>query len=110
MAYVLPNEGLYPNQRVLSCNGRYQLMLQYDGNLVLTDLQTNTVLWSAGSQGNLVDVLVMQGDGNLVIYDIQGTPIWNSQTNGKPGLKLKLFNNGTIKLYDSAWGTPWQKP
>ena len=110
VTYVLPNQGLYPNQSVVSCNGRYRLMLQYDGNLVLTDLQTSTVLWHSGSYGNLVDVMIMQGDGNLVIYDIQGTPIWYTGTNGKPGLKLKLFNNGSLRLYDGAWGTPWEKP
>lgn len=110
VAYVHANQGLYPHQSLISCNGRYRLQLQGDGNLVFTDQQTNSVLWASGTVGNAADVMVMQGDGNLVIYDIKGDPLWASNTAGKPGLKLKLFNSGSLKLYDGAWGTPWQKP
>lgn len=110
VAYVMANQGLYTNQFMLSCNGRYRLMLQGDGNLVLADLQTNTALWTSQTNGDPAEVMVMQGDGNLVIYDVHGDPLWHTGTHGKPGLKLKLFNSGTLKLYDGAWGTPWQKP
>jgi hypothetical protein len=91
VTYILPNQGLYPNQSVTSCNGRYRLVMQDDGNLVLYDLQTNTALWASGTHGNVADVMVMQRDGNLVIYDIKGTAIWNSGTAQKPGLKTQAL-------------------
>ncbi|HYJ10092.1 MAG TPA: hypothetical protein VEX18_13815, partial [Polyangiaceae bacterium] len=105
VTYMYANEGLYPGQSVLSCNGRYRAMLQADGNFVFADLQTNTALWHAQTYGNRADVAVMQSDGNLVIYDIKGDAIWASATNNKPCLKLKLFDTGVLKLYDPAWGT-----
>ena len=62
----------------------YQLKMQEDGNLVLSDSDKNGV-WAS----NVYNVgwgpyaAVMQDDGNLVVYDVNGKVVWASGTNGK---------------------------
>ena len=88
--------------------------MQDDGNLVLSkkDASGNfsIPLWTSGTGGWVIDVLYMQDDGNLVMYNPDGAPVWATGTTDKPGLHLKIFNDGVMKLYDGAYGTVWPKP
>ena len=106
------NQGLYPDQFMLSCDERFRLYFQADGNLVLSQKDSggnfSIPLWTSLTAGWVADVVVMQGDGNLVMYNPDGAAPWKTVTSGMPGLKLKIFDDGNIKLYDAAWGTPWQ--
>ena len=78
-----------------SPNGRYRLQYQADGNLVLTDLQVNKVLWDSGSWSKGGIRFNYQLDGNLVIYKVINVingydfvPIWASNT-GLPTSALR---------------------
>ena len=57
--------------------------LQGDGNLVLRGVSTNTVIWSAATNGRGGVRLNMQSDGNLVLRNASNSAVWSSQTNGK---------------------------
>ena len=65
---------------VSSYNGRYQLRLQNDGNLVLYPMPNGAPLWGSGTEGQAVEKAVMQGDGNFVLYGYGGKPVWGSGT------------------------------
>jgi hypothetical protein len=92
---VVPAPGtsvlLRPGDRVVSGDGRFNLLFQSDGNLVL--LQNGTRIWSAGTQarfspkatlpgtgnGNIGVTFVLKGcfaafqsDGNFVVYGNEG--------------------------------------
>jgi hypothetical protein len=84
-----------------SYDGRFQLTMQGDGNLVLSF--GSQVLWSTGTEGTAAAMLVMQGDGNLVLSDVGRThAFWTSGTWNSPGAYLALTNDGQLSVWD-AW-------
>ncbi len=87
-----------------SANGRYRLILQRDGNLVLYGPR-NQPLWSTNTQGNPVEKCIMQTDGNLVLYLPNGQPIWNSNTQRYPGSFLWLQDGGILVIYSPVWSS-----
>jgi hypothetical protein len=102
---LLPNEGLTVSQSITSADGRFRLILQSDGNLVLY-ANGRIPLWASNTDGHPeVFDAVMQSDGNLVIYDVNGRPLWASNTNGRPGAHLIAQNDGNLVIY-GANNTP----
>ncbi len=99
-----PNQALDAGQSLRSTDGRYELVYQGDGNLVLYDA-TSTALWASNTGGISPGFVVMQGDGNFVIYDDLGAPAWSSGSAGHPGAWLVVQNDGNVVIYD-ADGTP----
>jgi hypothetical protein len=106
---TLPSGGrLDPNDDVVSNNGRFQLIMQSDGNLVLYDnVAGRKPIWTSGTQGKPVNNCVMQSDGNLVIYGLPN-PIWDSGTQGHPNAFLRVQDDGNIVIYQpgpSLWAS-----
>ncbi|WP_167837784.1 right-handed parallel beta-helix repeat-containing protein [Nocardia altamirensis] len=96
------DEGLYPGQSLSSCDGRFTLTLQTDGNLVLT--QTGNPIWATATDGRDSVVAIMQKDGNFVVYSSAGEPIWSTGTNPN-GSTLAVQNDGNTVVY-TAGGQP----
>jgi GH25 family lysozyme M1 (1,4-beta-N-acetylmuramidase) len=96
-------EGLGPGASVTSCDGRFQLVMQTDGNVVL--YAHGIALWATGTNGKGGYLFVMQGDGNLVLYSNAGCPMWASNTSGHPGAFFAVQSDGNLVIYTSA-GTP----
>ncbi|WP_374568050.1 right-handed parallel beta-helix repeat-containing protein [Ideonella sp.] len=92
------NQGLAPHQATLSCDGRFTLRLQGDGNLVLR--QGKVVLWSSGTGGQAVAQAIQQADGNLVLHDWSGQAVWMTGTAGHPGARLVVQTDGNLVIYD----------
>nr|WP_226383495.1 hypothetical protein [Burkholderia mayonis] len=87
-----PNQGLDVGQAIVSCDGRFKLVLQSDGNLV--SYQGSAPVWNNGVSSQTAARIVMQGDGNLVEYDTAGRPLWNSGTAGRVGAYAQLQSDG----------------
>lgn len=86
------------SDEIVSINGRFKLVLQTDGNLVVYD--TASPAWSSGTQHSDTSFLKMQQDGNLVLYSPNGSPRWASETSGKCSQPyLTLQNDGTLAMY-----------
>jgi hypothetical protein len=98
-------EMLAPGQHILSSDGRFSFVYQYDGNLVAYRTLNGAPIWASGTWGSSPGALFMQHDGNLVIYNSSGVPIWASQTHGQAGSRLVIQNDGNIVIY-TAGGTP----
>jgi hypothetical protein len=99
-------EGLSQGDSVKSCDGRFELAMQSDGNAVL--YSEGNALWSTATNGKGGDVLVMQGDGNLVVYSTTGCALWNSVTEGHAGATLALQDDGNLVVYGGGralWNT-----
>lgn len=103
--YIDPGEGLQRDQPWYSCDGRFRLYLQADGNLVLSQKVNgafSSVLWATGplvAGTDTTDIrLVMQGDGNLVVYDSASDPLWHTSTHGNEGAYLALKDDGDLQV------------
>ncbi|MFD5404910.1 D-alanyl-D-alanine carboxypeptidase family protein [Streptomyces griseorubiginosus] len=91
-------QSLATGGRLQSPDGRYTLIMQTDGNLVLYP-GSNPALWASGTAGHPGTVAQMQTDGNLVLYAPGHVPIWASSTAGHPGAYLELQNDGNAVIY-----------
>lgn len=98
------NESLTPDQELRSSNGRFRLIYQLDGNLVLYDRDW-IALWASGTDGIDPGRAIMQDDGNFAIYSGAGIPQWASNTDGMKGVRLVLQNDGNLVIY-TADGVP----
>jgi hypothetical protein len=83
------------NQAAGSCDGRYSLVMQGDGNLVLYP-SGSAAIWASCTNTPRPHVAVMQGDGNLVVYDRDSRPLWNSGTWGHSGARVLFEGNRLV--------------
>lgn len=103
-------EGLLARQSLSSCDGRYSLEMQDNGNLALC-ANDGGCLWASrtGPRGtsNGQFAAIMQEDGNFVVFELstyrgllRGVRKWDSATNGHPEASLELQNDGNVVVYD----------
>ncbi|RKG63743.1 hypothetical protein D7V80_29500 [Corallococcus sp. CA054B] len=103
--FMYANQGLSRGQRLYSCDGRFWLDMQFDGNLVLR--QGAVTLWHSRTHGTAAVGAVMQGDGNFVIYTSEPRALWNSGTYGYSGAYLTVQNDGNMVIRTSRGGAIW---
>lgn len=103
---LAPGASLERGQKLTSCDGRFELIMQDDGNLVL--YQAGTALWSSATYGTDGRRAVMQLDGNLVVQDSTGRGRWSSGTYGHPGAFAIVQDDGNFVVYqadDALWAS-----
>lgn len=97
------NEQLNSGERLVSSDGRYAMVMQGDGNLVIYGPSGPT--WSSNTVGSGGTKVIMQGDGNLVIYTASGTPVFATGTRGS-NAALVMQNDSNLVIYASS-GAVW---
>jgi hypothetical protein len=97
-------QGLQVGETLGCPDGRFSLILQTDGNLVLYD-QDGQSLWASGTDGREVSSATMQEDGNLVLNAPGGDPVWASDTYGNDGAYVVVQDDRNVVIY-SADGAP----
>jgi lysophospholipase L1-like esterase len=106
----LSGEGMIPDHPIFSCDGRFELYLQDDGNMIL--YQGNTILWTSQSEGHTPSVATLLADGNFVIEDQNGKIFWQTGTagfagpTGLSGQALVVQDDGNLVLYSSPSASP----
>jgi nucleoid-associated protein YgaU len=90
---------LIRGQALKSPNGRFELKMQQDGNVVLYD-ETRPI-WATNTQHDGAERLAMQDDGNFVVY-AKKKPVWSSETPGNQGASLKLQDDGNLVVYPQS--------
>ncbi|MEZ4680683.1 MAG: hypothetical protein R2932_41360 [Caldilineaceae bacterium] len=100
-----PNEELRSGQWLTTADGRYSLVMQDDGNLVLYHTYKEA-LWASWTVGTGADRLVMQGDGNLVLYTSDYRPVWATYTFAANSV-LSLQNDGNLVVYAPGSVAVW---
>jgi hypothetical protein len=101
-----PGDRIRVDVPLVSQDGRFRLLYQQDGNLVLYG--PTGPRWASNTRGSSVGSCDLQGDGNFVLYDAAVRPRWATGTNGKPGAWLLLQNDGNLVLYRAGvpiWAT-----
>jgi hypothetical protein len=96
------NEQLNVDESITSQDGRFKLVLQADGNLVL--YWPNRPMWATNTVESGASAAKFQSDGNFVLYK-DGTPIWASNTAGNPGALVVMQDDGNLVVYTTS-GTP----
>jgi hypothetical protein len=110
---VVPRDTLQAGARLLagqaltSANGRYRLLYQTDGNLVLYDDGDRTVPWSSATSGTSAGQAIMQADGNFVIYNAAGASEWSTGTAVNPSARLLLQTDGNLVVYSPSNQVLW---
>jgi pimeloyl-ACP methyl ester carboxylesterase len=103
-----PGQTLFAGQKRTSGDGRFELVFQEDGNLVLYRVADGVARWATHTYAPGGET-VMQGDGNLVVYDASGVARWNSRTASYPGAGLFVQTDGNVVIYDyygyAIWAT-----
>ena len=102
---MLIGDILRAGDRVTSQDGRYVLIYQGDGNLVLYG--NGTSLWHTGTHGTSPGYVMLQHDGNFVLYDASQRPLWSTggATIGHSDAWLIVQNDGNVVIY-SGGGVP----
>jgi len=95
---LLPGQSLGVDEGATSCDGRFTLIQQSDGNLVLYQNGVGA-LWSNLKNGTDSRLTVMQEDGNLVSYTPELAPVWHTSTNGNPGAWLSIGDEGSLIIH-----------
>jgi hypothetical protein len=105
---LLENNSLIPNQTIVSANGKYVLVYQTDGNLVMYNVGGGYI-WGTQVFGYAPGRLVMQNDGNLVVYDNSNKAVWASNTNNKGTgpYRLIMQNDRNLVIYDAKNQPTW---
>jgi lysophospholipase L1-like esterase len=89
-----------------SCDQRFSLALQGDGNFVL--YQGGQPLWAAmTTMGEHVAKGEMLHNGNFVLYDQTGKAVWATNSDGHPDAHLLLQNDGNLVIYDAVNSPVW---
>lgn len=83
--------------------GRYCLVVQGDGNVVLYS-DRGAALWSTGTS-QPGSVLAFQTDGNLVVYGPRGQALWEAGTADQPVWRWTMQDDGNLVAYAED-GTP----
>lgn len=104
-----PGARLLGGQSLWSSGGRYRLVYQSDGNLVLYDEVARTAPWGSGTPGTSPGQVAMQPDGNLVIYDAQGIARFATGTDGNANAYLLVQNDGNVVLYTASGQPLWDR-
>ncbi|QDC36361.1 hypothetical protein [Sphingobium fuliginis] len=94
---------LAPGQFIQSGDGRFKLVMQGDGNLVL--YQGTQALWVAPGTWGTTNTAAFQTDGNFVVYGPSG-PLWASGTYA-PGAEIALQNDGNLVIYAMNGSAVW---
>lgn len=114
MDVLRAGESLGIDQKLTSRNGKYTLIMQGDGNLVLYT-ESNAPVWATRTQGKGAVRASLQDDGNLVLYTKQQeswfhkdapAPVWASHTSGE-NVTLVLQDDRNLVIYASDGHALW---
>ncbi|MGH9297344.1 MAG: family 43 glycosylhydrolase [Acidimicrobiales bacterium] len=88
---------LGPGASLTAPGGRYRLVMQSDGNLVLYWL--TEAAWQTRTSGHAGAHATMQRDGNLVVYE-GNKPLWSSRSGGNAAaaFTLSVLQDGNVVI------------
>lgn len=101
-----PGETLKPGEFLVSSQGRYMLLYQPDGNLVLYQGAMEHPVWDSDTRGESPGRTEMQDDGNLVVYNVDNQAVWSSDT-FRDSSVLILQDDGHLLINSPDTGVVW---
>lgn len=105
--WVNPDQPLTSGEYTRSTDGRYALLMQTDGNLVVYGPGFHDI-WSNGWGNHPGAYLILQDDGNIVEYSASGSPLWGTGTVGQTTTYINMQTDGDLAAYDSYGVLVWE--
>ncbi|MER5281632.1 hypothetical protein ABT025_38880 [Streptomyces sp. NPDC002809] len=105
--HMHPGDTLRSGDSISSGGGRYRLVYETDGNLVLYQDGERTPRWSSQTQRRSPGMCVMQMNGDLTIDDADGQRVWSLGLNGR-GNRLRLTEDGALEVTDLPGEIAWR--
>jgi hypothetical protein len=96
--------GLTPGDELR--RGTVRLVMQMDGNLVLT--RAGKTLWSTHTRGHAGAFSRVRADGNLLVSTPHGQILWSSRTAGPRVAALSIRPNGTVAMLGPNHRVIWR--
>jgi len=108
-----PQKLLSPVQQfIVSPNGKFRLIMQSDGNLVLFKTRHYHWIWGTHTshyRNYAPFKFVVQEDGNMVLYDKDGKSRWDSKTQQEPKeVEVEEKKKGDKKKEKTTKKVPWK--
>ncbi len=103
---IQPGQGMVNGETYSSCDGRFTVAMQTDGNLVLYRNGVGA-MWASNTAGSDGYAAIMQGDGNFVLYGHHSNALWNSVTEGHAGASLAVQEDGNMVVYAPGPKAVW---
>ena len=106
---------LKKGEELKSLNGKYNAILQRDGNFVIYG-NGRQVRWNTVTYTNKAEYFKAQDDGNLVLYGKQEKVLWSANTwgIGRSPYRLTMQNDGNLVYRDSndllIWTSEFPNP
>ena len=97
---------LTAGQALVSPAGRFTMVVQGDGNVVVYD-SAQRALWSSRTWGQPGARLQMQADGNPVVYTASRQATWHPATYGNAGARLVVQDDGNLVVYAAGGRALW---
>jgi cell wall-associated NlpC family hydrolase len=97
------------NEKLVSPNGQYNLMMQDNGNLVLRG-ESEGIIWSPEMDGSGSVKAEITDAGNVVLRQADGDVMWWSGTTrwAASATTLEVTNNGNVLLSNAAGDHLWR--
>lgn len=100
--YLYNGQTLNKGQKIVTPSGRFQLVMQTDGNLVMYR-PDGSVRYRMGNGA----YAVMQMDGNFVHYKADGNAVFNTGTNTGTANLLHIQEDGNLVVYTPSYTPLW---
>ncbi|SEV89637.1 SGNH/GDSL hydrolase family protein [Luteibacter sp. 329MFSha] len=107
-----PGNGLKPQDMLRSCDGRFTLILQGDGNVVLYK-EPGQPLWASGTVNRDAAQLELTTSGDFVLYGRLGEQLWRSGHAGQTAAQAFLQTDGNLVIYgpnSPVWASNTSQP
>src|SRR4030043_1462768 len=102
------NEKLKASEELKSENGKYKLVLQGDGNLVVYESQ-GKALWNSDTLGSGGIEGVMQSGRQLLLKHRDGRVVWATGTHGTKNARWVIQDDGNLVIYNERGLAVWAK-
>lgn len=109
-AQISGGTSLDVGEHLVSPNGRFQLSMQDNGNLVLRRVSDAKILWHPNADGSGAVKLKVSDHGNAVLYQADGDIVWASGTGDRwpGGTVLYVSDSGNVVLRKDNGTVVWR--
>lgn len=92
---------LFCGQAIYSPLGKYKLIMQLDGNLVIYEISSRQAIWALGTANprTCFGYCEIQSDGKVVLYTKEKSEFYTLATTGNGGCVLRIDDYGTIAIF-----------
>lgn len=108
-AQISGDTALNVGEHLVSPNGRFQLSMQSNGNVVLRRVSDAKILWHPNADGLGGAKVKVSSSGNVVLYQGDGDIVWASGTTRWPGgTVLYVSDSGNLVLRQNDGDVVWR--